>query len=68
MPTGKKLNANARRQMRATELQEFARAIGRKTQKGAEPNDRRVDRRTTDAVRHMRPEDFDRLLRDGEDC
>ena len=69
MPTGKRLNAADRQARKATELQWFARATGRKAQKGGrDPNDRSVDRRTTDAVRHMQPEEFDRLLRHGEDC
>jgi hypothetical protein len=68
MPKGKKPNASDRQQLKAAELRLFVRATGRKAQKRTEPNDRPVDRRTTDAVRHMRPEDFDRLLRDGEDC
>jgi hypothetical protein len=69
MPTGKKLNARDRRQLTAAELQLFVRDTGRKAQSnGPDPNDRRVDRRTTDAVRRMAPDELDRLLRDGEDC
>jgi hypothetical protein len=33
-----------------------------------DPNDREVPGRVTDAVRRMRPEQFDALLRDGEEC
>jgi hypothetical protein len=67
MPKGTKLNARDRQQMKAADAQLFVHATGRKAQKRVEPNDRRVDRRTTDAVRHMRPEEFDQLLRHGED-
>jgi hypothetical protein len=69
MAAGKKLNARDRRQMKAAELQLFVQGTGRKAQRnGPDPNDRRVDRRTTDAVRRMSPEEFDQFLRHGEDC
>lgn len=67
MQKGRKLNADDRRRLWAAEMQSFVKATGRKAQKGAEPNDRwRAGRRMTDAIRHMDPADFDRLLRDGE--
>jgi hypothetical protein len=67
MPKGKKLNARDKRQLKAAELQLFVQATGRKAEgNGADPNDRRVDRRVTKAVRHMHPTEFDRLIR-GED-
>ena len=68
MPKDKKLNARDRQQMKAAEVQLFIHATGRKAQKRVEPNDRPVDRRSTDVVRRMRPEEFDQLLRHGEDC
>lgn len=68
MPKDKKLNAADRQQLRAAEIQLFIKATGRKKRdNGGDPNDRRVDPRTTKAVRHMRPEQFDELLRDGEE-
>jgi hypothetical protein len=68
VPKGKKFNTNDRRQRKAAELQLFIKATGRKTDSnGPDPNDRRVDRRVTDAVRHMPPSRLDQLLRHGED-
>ena len=69
MPTGKKLNVLGRRQKRAAEFQLFVQATGRRKQRaGLDPNDRFVDRGTTEEVRRMKPEEFDRFLRNGEDC
>lgn len=47
-------------------LQLYARQVGRKAQKGAEPNDRRFDHAVARKARKMRPEQLDELLR-GED-
>ncbi len=63
----KKPNAEDRRQRKATEVQHFVQATGRKKRHGLDPNDRHVDRRMTDAVRHMAADQFYQLLRDGED-
>jgi hypothetical protein len=65
---GKKFNAEDRRQRRAAEVQTFVQATARKKPgHGLHPNDRRVDRRMTDAVRHMQTSQFYELLREGED-
>jgi hypothetical protein len=66
-PKRKRINASDRRQQKAAALELFIKQTGRKAQKGVEPNDRRYDRKTVDAVRHMSPEELDRLLRDGDD-
>ncbi len=39
---------------------------GRKAQKATEPNDRRYDRKVEKAIKRMKPEDLDRLLRDED--
>jgi hypothetical protein len=66
-PQRTKLNAAERHDLRAAELQLFAKQVGRKAHAGHDPNDRRYSRSTVDAVRHMKPEVLDELLRDGED-
>lgn len=63
----KRPNAEQRRQLKAAELQLFVKQCGRKAQRQTEPNDRKYDRKTVDSVRHMRPEEFDALLREGEE-
>jgi hypothetical protein len=66
-PKRKRLNAAARRELKAVAMQLFAKDYARKAYAGWDPNDRRYARETVDAVRHMKPEELDRLLRDGED-
>jgi len=45
----------------------YLRQIGRKAQKGQEPNDRRFDRKLDEKLKRMRPEDVDALFRGEED-
>ena len=66
-PKRSKLNAAERHDLRAAELQLFAKQLGRKARAGHDPNDRRYSRSTVDAVRHMKAAVLDELLRDGED-
>jgi hypothetical protein len=69
VPKGQKRNLNDWRQRKAAELQSFVKATGRRKRgNGQDPNDRRVDRKTTIAIRHMPPVNLDTLLRDGEDA
>ena len=64
----RKLNAKMKRTKRAAALQLVVKATGRKAVgNGRDPNDRHIDRRTAAAVSHMRPQEFDGLLRHGED-
>ena len=65
-PKRKRLNADQRRATKAAAIQQFAKQYGRKAGR-SEPNDRHYDREVEKAVRKMRPEDLDRLLREGED-
>lgn len=52
----------------AANVQLFVQRVGRKTRAGGvDPNDRNVDHRVADAVRRMKPEELDALLREGED-
>lgn len=63
----KHLNADQRRALKSAALKVFIRQYGRKAQKGAEPNDRRYDTAIERAIKHLKPEELDRLLRDDED-
>jgi hypothetical protein len=52
--------------LKAAALHTFIRQYGRKAQKGVEPNDRSYDPAIERAIKHLRPEELDRLLRDDE--
>ncbi|SFJ67451.1 hypothetical protein SAMN05216304_111117 [Bosea sp. OK403] len=57
-----------RKARNAAEVQLFVQRAGRKTRAGGlDPNDRNVDHRVAEAVRRMKPDQLDALLRDGED-
>jgi len=45
----------------------YLRQIGRKAQKGVEPNDRGFDRKLDERLKRMRPEDVDALFREEDD-
>ena len=62
-PKRRRLNADQRRALQSAELQVFVQQYGRKAQKNTEPNDRKVEQ----AIRQMKPDELDRLLRDDED-
>jgi hypothetical protein len=49
------------------ELGAFLKQYARKAYKTIDPNDRRFDRRIERLVKQMKPEELDRLLRDGLD-
>ena len=66
-PKRRRLNADQKRALKSAELQSFVQLYGRKAQKGVEPNDRRYDWDFEQAVKKLKPEDLDRLLRDDED-
>lgn len=63
----KKLNAAQKRALKAADLQLFVKQYGRKAQKGKEPNDRRFSERTEKALRHIKPDELDKLLREDND-
>jgi hypothetical protein len=66
-PVRKRLNASGRRTLKAAALQLFVKQVGRKAQKGEEPNDRSYSWKTAAAVRRMSSDQLDELLRDGEE-
>lgn len=58
---------NGHQDRRAADVQLFTKRVGRKKRGGGlDPNDRKVDQRVAKAVKRMKPEDFDALLRGGE--
>lgn len=67
-PKRKRLNAAQKRALKAASVQLFAKQYARKAQKNVEPNDRRYEREVEQAVKRMKPDELDRLLReDGEE-
>ena len=66
-PKRKRLNAEQKRALRTATLKRFVEACGRQAQKGIEPNDRGYDRKVEKAVKRMKPEELDRVLRDDEE-
>jgi len=63
----KHLNVAQRRALKSATLQRFMQEYGRKASSRFDPNDRRYDREVENAVKHMKPDELDRLLRDDED-
>jgi ribosomal protein S18 len=59
--------AEEKRALKAAALRRFVQEYGRKAQKGVEPNDRGYDREIEKAVKRMKPDELDRLLREGEE-
>ena len=55
-----------RRQSLAGKIGAFIRQYARKKYAGHDPNDRRYDRKVEKTVRHMKPEELDRLIRGDE--
>lgn len=66
-PKRKRLNADQKRERRAAGWQLLIKQIGRRAQRGVEPNDRKHSKKVDVRLRRMRPEDFDRLIRHGEE-
>ena len=62
----RKLNLTEKRAKTAEDISRFVKQYARKAQKRQEPNDRDYDRKIEQAVKRMRPEDLDELLRHGE--
>ncbi len=60
-------NGKDPRETRAAKIARFVRLYARKAHKGHDPNDRGYDREIEKQVKAMKPEDLDRILRDGED-
>jgi hypothetical protein len=52
----------ARRKNTSSELGTFLHEYGRRAQKGQDPNDRIYDRDIEKQLRHIEPEDLDRMM------
>jgi hypothetical protein len=63
----KKLNARERRERKAGDIVLLVKQIGRKAQKGVEPNDRRINDKAKRKLKHLKPDVIDSLLRDADD-
>jgi hypothetical protein len=51
----------------ASDIAVYLKKVGRKAQKGQEPNDRCYDRELERKLQQLRPADFDALVRAGEE-
>jgi len=60
------LNADQKRALKAATVNLFVQQYGRKAQRGVEPNDRKYSRDLEKALRQLRPEELDSLMRDDE--
>jgi len=61
------MKAPEKKQRLAAATARYLRQIGRKAQKGVEPNDRGFDHKLDEKLKRMRPEDVDTLFRGGDD-
>lgn len=59
-------NADEKRALRAAELADFVRKVGRKKRKGFDPNDRRSDPDFDKALRRVDPVEISKLIEDDE--
>ena len=66
-PTRRKLNADQKRALKAATVDLFLRQYGRKAQRGVEPNDRRYSREVEKALKQLKPEALDVLMRNDEE-
>jgi hypothetical protein len=62
----KRPNAEEKRALKSASVRTFVQQYERKAHKGHDPNDRRYNRDTEKSVKRMKPDELDRLLRDGE--
>jgi len=66
-PKRRRPNADQKRALKAATVSVFVQRYGRKAQRGVEPNDRRYSREVEKALKQLKPEDLDLLLRDDEE-
>src|SRR5262245_46873746 len=65
-PKRKRLNRSEKRERKAAAWQLFVKLVGRKAQRGVEPNDRKHSKRMDRSLRRMQPELLDRLVTEGK--
>jgi hypothetical protein len=66
-PKRRRLNADQRRALKAATVSVFVQRYGRRAQRGVEPNDRRYSREVEKALKQLKPEELDSLMRDDEE-
>ena len=66
-PRRRTLNAEQKRALKVATVSVFLRNYGRRAQRGVEPNDRRYSREVEKALKQLRPEELDALMRDDEE-
>jgi hypothetical protein len=66
-PKRRHLNADQKRELKAAAVSVFMQRYGRKAQRGVEPNDRRYNRDLERALKQLKSEVLDSLLRDDEE-
>jgi hypothetical protein len=60
-------NAAEKRALKAGAVRLFVKQVGRRAQKGADPNDRRHDPKVERRIKKMQPDQFDALLGNDEE-
>jgi hypothetical protein len=66
-PKRRRLNADQKRALKAATVNVFVQQYGRKAQRGMEPNDRRYSRDVEKALKQLKPDELDSLMRDDEE-
>ena len=66
-PVRRHPNAAQKRALKVAEIRRFLQQYGRVAQRGIEPNDRKYDREIEETIRHMSPEELDRLIREDDE-
>lgn len=66
-PKRRRLNAEQRHALKVATVRVFVQQYGRKAQRGTEPNDRRYSRDVEKALKQLKPEELDSLMRDDEE-
>ena len=66
-PKRRRLNAEQKRALKVATVRVFVQQYARKAQHGMEPNDRRYSRDVEKALRQLKPERLDALMRDDEE-
>ena len=66
-PDRRHLNALQKRALKAADVALFLQQHARKAQRGVEPDDRRYGRDVGKALKQLKPEQLDSLMRDDEE-
>jgi hypothetical protein len=66
-PKRRRLNIDQKRALKAAAVSVFVQRYGKKAQRGVEPNDRRYDRDVERALKQLKPDALDSLMRDDEE-